>query len=119
MSSGASVQAEPVQRVASASGDVVVLQLLEPLPPSAQPPRFAQPAEGDRFETIGEVDASGLLLLGGLLRLGADARVLRVGIRRPGTALAGAPVLVDGCVVGIVTCDGRRGAGRAVDIGRG
>ena len=34
VSSTVSVQAEPVQRVASASGDVVVLRLLEPLPPS-------------------------------------------------------------------------------------
>ena len=53
VSSGASVQAEAIQRVASPSGDVVVLRLVQPLPPSAQPPQFAQPSEGDRFETVG------------------------------------------------------------------
>ncbi len=101
--SGASVQAERVQQVGAASGDVVVLRLLEPLPRSEQPPRFAQSSGGERFDTIGEVDRDRLVLLGGLLRLGADAPYLALDLADRGTALAGAPVLVDGSVVGIVT----------------
>ena len=89
------------------------------LPPSAQPPQFAQPSEGDRFETVGGDGESRLSLLGGLLRLGADAADLTLDFADRGTALAGAPVLVDGYVVGIVTSGGRRGPGRAMDIGRG
>jgi hypothetical protein len=106
VSSTASVQAEPVQRVASTSGVVVVLRLLEPLPRSEHALQFAQPSEGERFETIGEVERDRLTLLGGLLRLGADAPYLTLDVADPGTALAGAPVLVDGCAVGIVTSAG-------------
>ena len=105
-SSAASVQAEPVQRVASSSGDVVVLRLLEPLPPSEHAPQFAQASEGDRFETIGEVERDQLTLLGGVLRLGADAPYLTLDVGPSGIAVAGAPVLVGGDVVGIVTAAG-------------